>query len=630
MVKKIINTIKNISTWIKIIIGIVIISAIGSYAFLSQTTSGADKQSAPPLTISLQRTTLAKTMSASGVVESANTCNIYSTQNYPVQEIYVSLGDRVKAGDILAKLDMSKLKNDIAQAELNLKNAQNSAAEDKRSQANSITNAQISLEMSRLSLERQMLNTANAESDLKKAEADTEKPFDSYIHDKAIEDAKINLQRRTDELKTSEKDLQKALGEDFDNYTYKNTLSDAEKNYDRKRDDEELAYQNYYNALNRYHNTQSEADWNSLQNAQTALNTAIRAVEDAETALDRAKKNLTRAESDFSLDNPAVISAEGSLIKAQNNLTDAQRSYERALSDKERAIQDYLDSNTTKLKSMQKSYADSQNQLQSAQISLESAQNSLEQAIGRSVSSNTSVELQLLNLERLNSQLAEGMIIAAADGVVTEINAKVGAVPNGILFVIEDVDNLYVSANVKEYSLSELQLGQRCYVTTEATANMVYDAELTYISPKAVSPAGSTSVEFEIKAKMNNTNPGVKIGMNAFLNIISAMKSDIYAVPLSAVVTIGRESFVYIYENDERKALAVSVGLKTSTQAEITGDGLRDGLMIVILPDDTGAGGSVTVPSGNMPSFPGMPGGTRPGGGGTGGGGPPRGMSGGN
>jgi len=55
----------------------------------------------------------------SGVAQSSETTNIYSTLNYPVKEIFVEVGDMVEAGDVIAVLDTANLENDIAQAEIN-------------------------------------------------------------------------------------------------------------------------------------------------------------------------------------------------------------------------------------------------------------------------------------------------------------------------------------------------------------------------------------------------------------------------------------------------------------------------------------------------------------------------------
>lgn len=52
-------------------------------------------------------------INAKGEVKSENTSNVYSNVNLPVREVKVEIGDRVKAGDILAILDTSKLEEQI-------------------------------------------------------------------------------------------------------------------------------------------------------------------------------------------------------------------------------------------------------------------------------------------------------------------------------------------------------------------------------------------------------------------------------------------------------------------------------------------------------------------------------------
>jgi len=552
-------------------------------------------QSITSQTIVLERTELSVTLPVSGVVKSSDTHSVYSSQNNPVQEIYVQVGDFVEVGDILAQLDMSRIEHDMAQTELNLQSARNSAAEEARTKGNSVHNARTSLEAAQIALERQILNVANAEKDLREAEEKMREPFDSYAYDKAIEDARINLGRREHDYETARSEYEKI--DDFDSYSFENAINDAKKNYQRRQDDEQRAIDNYYDAWNKYYQASPETEsvaWNNVQSAKAAMESATRAVEDARAAWERATTDLSRARDNHNRQrNDAITKANENLNKAHNNLDDAHRAYDRALRDREKAGQDYLDNNTKKLDQAKKVLAESRNQLRSAQNNLEAAQNSLNQAGSKGFTYGVSVEQQKLNLEKLQEQLAEGKIVATVEGVITEVNANVGAAANGVLFVIEDADNLYVSANVKEYSLTALQLGQQIYLTTEATGEKVYPGTLIYISPKAVSPAGSTSVEFEIHAALNNDDresktADIKIGMNAFLNIMTETKAEVYAVPLSAIVTDERGSFVYSLEEGEIIELAVTVGLRTATQAEILGGGLYDGLVLLTRPKDGG------------------------------------------
>jgi multidrug efflux pump subunit AcrA (membrane-fusion protein) len=672
--------------WPRVLLFLILIggTATGLYLYFSRQSVPVSAQEYVPPTFPLAKTDMVKTVSVSGVVRSAETQNVYSTQTYPVKEVLAGVGDRVKAGDVLARLDMSRLQNEITQAEINLEGARLTVNEETRSISNSLSNAQTSVESSQISLERQMLNTANAEADLREAELNMEEPFDSYAYDKAIEDAQLAIRRRTADLETAKQNLddvftefddyayQTAINdakilldrrigehtdavmelseekdaaiESFDDYAYRNAVSDAEKTYKRRVEDYKAAEENYYNEYNNFVYLASNpeipyesanAAWAKVLAAQSSMDTAERAIDDAEAARARAKNDLSRAEDEYeeqSADSKdqsvsgaekavktarnavddaqraydkaqsellraqrdaadkntdAAEAANDSVKKAQDALTDANRVYEKALTDKLRAMEDYTEANEQQLETAWKNLNDSAKQLQTAENGLKSAENSLAQAQGKPGPSSNNIRLQELTLERLNAQLLEGEIIATQDGVITEAYATTGASPTGLLFVIEDTGKLYVSANVKEYNLLSLGIGQQSYVTTDATGDRVYDASVSYITPKAVSAAGSTSVEFEIRADVENSDDDIRIGMNAFLNVETDARADVFAVPISAVVTDGRGSFVYALENGERREIPVTVGLKTSTQAEISGEGLTEGLPLIERPNVT-------------------------------------------
>ncbi|WP_084544197.1 biotin/lipoyl-binding protein [Dehalobacter restrictus] len=57
----------------------------------------------------------------SGTIYSAKTMNVCSSVTYPVEEIRVNVGDKVKAGQIMAVLDTESLSTDLDKAQLTLK-----------------------------------------------------------------------------------------------------------------------------------------------------------------------------------------------------------------------------------------------------------------------------------------------------------------------------------------------------------------------------------------------------------------------------------------------------------------------------------------------------------------------------
>ncbi|MCL2046609.1 MAG: efflux RND transporter periplasmic adaptor subunit [Oscillospiraceae bacterium] len=644
-----------------IIVGLILVLAMtGGIMFLRARAARIAAASARPVeTIILDKSDMTLSLSVSGVVESGSVTNIYSTLTaYPVQEIFVSVGDRVKVGDVLAILDTTNLENDIALAELNYENALSSLTEEQRTIRNNITNAQNQLESSRIALERQRLNLERAENDLEEALLDAEEPFDSYRYDLSIREALITLERREEDLNKALADLENAIY-DFDEYAFLYTINEARIALERRKADvataekdladeragrratgysdsiyqssvdnaqqvrnqraveltlaqeylealeadpsstadeiqearyavgaAEMALINAEGALSRaYSEWNAAGDSNSvsrdnaIRNAERTLETAKRNQDDAQRVYDKAVSDLERAKND------AVENYELALERAQNAYDDAQRQYENAINDKERAMDDYITSLDTKITNTRNAVSDSRNQVQSAETSVASAQNSLNQASSRPTTGDISIRTQELNLERLNNSLANGTIVATADGVITESNIRVGAPPSGILFVIEDTEDLYVTARVREYNLTSLDVGQDTEITTDASAGVIFQGVVTYISPKAVSAAGSTSVEFELKSQLLTFDSTIRIGMNAFLNIIMETREEVYSVPASILVSKDDGEYVYAIEEGETIEILVETGLRTSTNTEIFSDELYDGMELLLDPE---------------------------------------------
>lgn len=78
--------------------------------------------------IPLQKTSLQDSINVTGTIHSNSSSDVYSTLNQPVQKVSVSVGDTVKAGDILAVLDTSALSDDLRQQESATKAADSSAS----------------------------------------------------------------------------------------------------------------------------------------------------------------------------------------------------------------------------------------------------------------------------------------------------------------------------------------------------------------------------------------------------------------------------------------------------------------------------------------------------------------------
>ncbi|MDR1537507.1 MAG: efflux RND transporter periplasmic adaptor subunit [Clostridiales bacterium] len=506
---------------------------------------------------------------------------------------------------------------------------------------NAISDAQHALERRKQELEDAVNDDLDDSSD-----------FDPYSYENAIKEAKISLDRRKTELADAEKALQDEkddAGKNFDDYKLRLAITDAETALDRRKADFDQAEANYYNAWMEYNLSPSEiatSAWLKVESSEQTMNAAEQAVTDAEKTLERAKTELQRSQDDYFTNNSeaktdAIDALQTKVDAAKKTLEDAQRAYDKSLSDLEKAKSDFEKSLTDKdktfsdqksdkvkaaekavedadrayqkavadmakakdkaiedaddqLEAAVKNEADGAKQVESAKLSVKTSENSLSQAKAKEGTASTNALNSKLALDKLTKQLDDSVILSPVGGVITQTNATVGAPPSGVLFVIENSEVLYATAKVKEYNLSEISLGQKVSITTDAAPDRIYDAYISYLSPKAVSAAGSTNVEFEIRADIINPDQDLKIGINAFLEIYTDFKEDVFTLPLSSIATNERGSFVYALKNEktmETEEIPVTLGLTTSTAAEISGDGLYDGIVLLANPTDA-LGGS--------------------------------------
>lgn len=103
--------------------------AVGVVFATNQTTAGGAAAAAQPVVPSERMTvangTLTVSLNATGALTPAHQETLSFDVSAPVTEVLVAVGDRVKAGDVLARIDSSELDAQVRSAEFTLTDAQN-------------------------------------------------------------------------------------------------------------------------------------------------------------------------------------------------------------------------------------------------------------------------------------------------------------------------------------------------------------------------------------------------------------------------------------------------------------------------------------------------------------------------
>ena len=195
-------------------------------------------------------------------------------------------------------------------------------------------------------------------------------------------------------------------------------------------------------------------------------------------------------------------------------------------------------------------------------------------------------------MQLMEKRLEDATIKSPISGTVTAVYAKQGMPGSGLLFVVENTDDLIIKTTIKEYDVASVQLGMPATIKTDGTGEEVFDGEVSMISPVAVKDAqGNTKtdagVEFDTQIKITSPNSGLKVGMHTRMTIIVQQKDNVYGVPYDAVVTNpdGTNSIYIAQSAEEGKYIAVAVpvtvGMESDFYSEISSDQIKDGDLVI-------------------------------------------------
>jgi RND family efflux transporter MFP subunit len=195
--------------------------------------------------------------------------------------------------------------------------------------------------------------------------------------------------------------------------------------------------------------------------------------------------------------------------------------------------------------------------------------------------------LQLLGVDvdatssSMGQERATANVAAPIDGVVTErlVNTGLNVDPSTRLFMIVDLSNVWVVADVYERDLQRVREGARATVTTTVFPDRSFEGKVSFIDAQLNAATRTAKVRVEVSNPLGD----LRLGMYADVAVESAGGAQVLTVPRDAVQTIGDRQVVYLASSsDSGKFIEreVRLGRTVGDHIEVLG-GLSAGDSIV-------------------------------------------------
>ncbi len=533
----------------------ILLMAGGVFWALRFTGAKADNPHERRYTV--QRGTITVDVTESGAIEPVRIVEIKSRVSGRLADLYVEEGDRVRKGQLLARIDPREVQQQVEQGSAQVESAK---ASTKR--------ARLALE---LQAKEAQLQVRQAQLRVEQLKRELEaQPVITQSAIRAAETAYHNAQENLRLLETV-KHPQERIEVENAVRDAEARLQEAQRNYERVRTLHEKGY----------------VSRQQLDTAQTALTLAQSQLQSARQRQQQLAEQQ-RIERETAKAN--LESARAELERARANAVQDEikrKAYESALADLETA--------RNRLR-----------EIEMRQLELKQAQATEKQASSQ--------------LRNWLIQLAETDVRSPIDGIVTRRYREVGElVMSGTtgfgegtpIMQVADLSQMRVKLNLNELDVAKVRVGMPVEVKVDALPERTFRGVVKRIAPAAQQPAGNPSplsstlgvVKFAVEVYLEPSHSprssqtggsgegNLRPGMTARCRILTATRQNVLILPIEALGREGDRYYVLKLKPNARDAqgkpkrekVFVKVGLRNASHAEIL-EGLQEGDQVVKPP----------------------------------------------
>src|SRR6266508_640226 len=546
-------------------------------------------------------------VSATGDVQPRAQADLRFAVDGTVTEILVKPGDKVQAGQPLARLDDADLKLQLEKAQADLKQAQadeqdlmRGATPQEIAEAKArVAQAQGQYQQTAGHVTKADIAAARAKLDAAQAHlaAIQSGHTDASDAEMALQQAQTQLASKRDQLSAAKTNAQLQMQQAVNDLTKaQSSYGTAHYNWqyvqDTGRDplvivtnpktgDKQHAKVNEQQRQ-QYHDTfvQAEAALHNgeaaVQQAQVSYDAARQAevtgVQSAEQDVASAQAKLDGLRAGGGVQQLASARADVASAQAQlNQLTGASRGGD--LNSAQAAVtiaQAGLDKLTADPSAS--ALAKAQAAVVSAEVAVKQAQRALDQA--------TLTAPLAATIARVDLKIGESASMGSSGS---------GSSSSGGVIVIADLSSFHVDVPVDELDVAQIKVNQPVRIVLDALAGNELNGKVTNVEPLATKSDKGTNT-YKVTVDVDPTDAILRSGMTATVQIVTQSKPNAVLVPRRAVQSENGESYVLIPKdgppdtqnkrpaNEHRK---VTLGLSNSEFTEIA-DGLQPGEKVLV------------------------------------------------
>lgn len=606
-------TVKRILVWVSVgLVGIFLAYSCVAAPILA--TNAAKAQISTSLGVTtLQEKDIQNTIGGTGTVESGQKHYVYpTTAGYSVMEIPVEVGDTVQEGDVLCVLDDSALQDQKESSELSLNQSVRAAEQQVKTVRDSyeaaIASVQNGTNSTLISAQSQVTNAYYSYL----SAVDKYNQYQDSLNSAsaALSTAKQNL----DAANAKVTEIQQAMDEKqqqppgteptvpgTDTSTNPGGDTTVPGGTDASTTPGAGASTAPGAGTSVPGTGASSASGGDIQSAGAGDASAA----DGTAMASGSAPAASAGSNSGGYDAMSLEQLQAALSAAQAEQGAAQTAYDQAKSAYDSAsgqgyslslaVDSAYNGYVTALKSLDAAIASVETQLQSSENQLDSAK----------LSAQSARETRELTLEQLEGSLDDLVITAPASGTVTAVYATVGGPSTGLLFVIEDVEDLVVKTTIRSYDIGQVQEGMDVTIKSDATGDASFDGSVSFIAPASQKTAtGDTNTAnevFDAEVKVLSQDTGLRIGMSVRLNYVLQAETGVLAVPYDAIYTNEAGQSCVLAARDQGNGkyileeIPVTTGVESDVEVAISGPGIEAGLQVLNDPTGRQPGEVVTL-----------------------------------